>query len=220
MQKYYKYELRVGLLSAITLVLCLPIFFFFYNDFIFTYWGLLIMCLYFVIHELIHGLTFSFFAKNSRNVKYGIVLEKGVLYAMCQELLNKKAAILSLLMPTIILSFIPFIISIFFYNSTLLILGLVNLIGAIGDIVVFLFLIRLPDVQYIDYDNTIGVFLVSKEDLTKYKCFGLKFIESGKHSNDLINKEIKRLYISKPSKWFIGILLAIILISILLTYIP
>ena len=75
-----------------------------------------------------------------------------------------------------------------------------------------LFVIKLPNnIQYIDYDSVIGFYLLSKDDLSKYKSPFLRYIESGKDSDKLINKDIKPLTITKAS-WIIFIILIIFVI--------
>ena len=89
---------------------------------------------------------------------------------MCQERINKKALYISLLAPLFILTIIALPLGFIINNFTLQILAVFNLAGAIGDIMMVLFLTKLPkDIVYIDYDNVIGFYLISKEDLSKYK---------------------------------------------------
>ena len=51
--------------------------------------------------------------------------------------------------------------------------------------------------------------MISKHDLSKYKSFYMKYKESGKDSDKLINNSIKTLTITKTS-WIIIVVLAII----------
>lgn len=170
------------------------------------------MILYFGLHEIFHGIGYSIFANNKKKIKYGVMLEKGVLYAMCQEEISKKGIIISLLFPIIFLTIIPIIVGGIFSLKFLLIYAIINLIGAIGDITMLLLILKFPsDVTYIDYDNVIGAYFLSKEDLSKYKSIGMKYIESGIHSEKLINENIQFIYISKIS-WIILFILGIFLI--------
>ena len=118
--KYYKFELSMlwaNIFSVVLLIIGM-IFtlitygtFFTGNKVIFFMFELI---LYLVIHEILHGIAFSCFCKDKSNVKYGAMLEKGVLYAMCQERISKKGAYISLLTPTIVLTVIALIIIIAF----------------------------------------------------------------------------------------------------------
>jgi len=178
--------------------------------------ALLGLFIYLAIHEVIHGIAFSCFCKDKKNVKYGAMLEKGVLYAMCQERISKKGAYISLLAPTIVLTFIALIPACIFRIDYLVMLAIFNLSGAAGDLLMTLFLTKLPkDIQYIDYDNVIGFYLLSKEDLSKYNSFYVKYVKSGKDSDKLINKSIKTIYISKQS-WIVFAMLAILYIAYIL----
>ena len=133
---------------------------------------------------------------------------------MCQEEINKKAIIISLLFPLIFLTVITGIIGIIFKIDGLTLLSILNLSGASGDILMLLLIFKLPkDIKYIDYDNAIGCYFVSKQDLSKYKSIGVKYIESGEHKSSLINKDIPRIFISKPN---IPILLIFLIFGILL----
>jgi len=220
--KYYKFELNMLIANIVSLLLfivgfCILILTYGYiNNSV----GLLLIefVIYMIIHEIIHGLAFSLFCKNKGNVKYGAMLEKGVIYSMCQERISRKGALISLLAPTVVLTIIAFIIALIFRIDDLAILSIFNLSGAAGDLLMTYFLLRLPkDVQYIDYDNVIGFYLISKEDLSKYKSKIVKFVESGKDSDKLINKSIKPIDISKPS-WVIFVIF--IIICILLNVLP
>ncbi len=217
--KYYKFELNMIWANIICILLFVIGIIFAHNiygdlmfnnlDFIF-----LELLIYLIMHELIHGITFSLFCKNKSNVKYGAMLEKGVLYAMCQERISKKGAYISLLAPTITLTIIAFIIGYIFRVDDLIMLSVFNLSGAAGDLLMTAFLIRLPkNIQYIDYDNVIGFYLLSKDDLSKYKSVFVKYKESGIDSDDLINHNIKQITITKASWIIIVVLISIIVLS-------
>ena len=225
--KYYKFELKMLWANIFSLVLFVLGFIFlaltYPNQIVFdNYLSILLaMIIYLTIHELIHGISFMFFCKNKGNVKYGAMLEKGVLYAMCQERISKKGTIISLLAPTIVLTFIALIPAYIFEIDLLAMLAIFNLAGAIGDLMMTAFAIKMPkDIKYIDYDNVIGFYLLSKEDLSKYKSPFLKFVESGKDSDKLINKNIPSIYISKWS-WviFAGMLLISFIYMVLINVI-
>ena len=83
MKKYYKYELNImsaNILSLVMLIIPIIILFIFKVDVIegtalttilFT------MVVYFILHELLHGIGFFLFAKDMKSIKFGITLEKG-----------------------------------------------------------------------------------------------------------------------------------------------
>lgn len=222
-KNYYKYELKllemnilsiVLLIAPITIIVSCGYYFNFNYNFVFEFVSLLA---YFLLHELFHALGYSLFAKDKKNIKIGIVLEKGVFYAMCQEKINKKGILISLLMPLVFLTLIPLPISIYFHLDLLLILSIVNFSGAIGDILMTILILRAPkDVEYIDYNNDIGAYLVSSEDMSSYNSFGFRLTESGLETSKEIDKSIKKIYISKTSYIFlvIFIIMSIILVVI------
>lgn len=222
-KKYYKYELKMmtmNILSVVLLIVPIAILVLCGYSLNIEYNVVIeFLCLlaYFLIHELFHALGYSMFAKDKKNIKIGIVLEKGVFYAMCQEKITKKGILISLLMPLIFLSIIPFPISIYFHLDLLLILTIVNFSGAIGDILMTILIIRAPkDVEYLDYNNDIGAYLISSEDMSNYTSLGFKLTESGLADSKEIDKSIRIFYISKTSFIFLVIF---IIVSIILVVI-
>lgn len=206
MEKYYKFSLNMKLaniIAGILSVLFIILLFVLVNNEVLIYHGYFIMSLYLmymVLHELCHGLGYVLFVKDKSNIKFGAVLEKGVLYAMCQEKLTKKQIMISLLLPLLLLSVLVLPIAIIFKNADLFFLAGLNLIGSIGDIAMLKLISRMPsDIKYIDLDSEIGTYLLSKKDITKYQTKMLKYTESGKYSNSLIAKDIKKVHITKAS---------------------
>ncbi len=64
---------------------------------------LLILCLI-VLHELIHGITWSFFAKNHfHSIDFGIIWNSFTPYCTCSEPLKKWQYLLGTAMPTLVL---------------------------------------------------------------------------------------------------------------------
>ncbi|MGB6295963.1 MAG: DUF3267 domain-containing protein [Rivularia sp. (in: cyanobacteria)] len=95
-----------------------------------------------VIHELIHGITWQFFSKKKSNaIRYGIDWKTMSPYAHCKEPMEIKAYRLGVVMPAIILGFLPAIIGILTGNAFIFIFGLAFILAAGGDILI-LWLIR------------------------------------------------------------------------------
>lgn len=219
MKKYYKYEINMLSMNILSMVLFIVPFVILilcgydilYNlDFPIYFIGIII---YFCLHELLHGIGYSFFAKDKKNIKYGIMLEKGVLYAACQEKISKKGILISLLLPTLFLSIITFPISLIFKFNWLLIFSIMNFSGATADILMMKLIMRAPkDLQYIDYNNDVGAYLVSEYDMSNFTSFGFKLTEIGLESEKSVDKTIKRFYISKSSCIILVVLLSIVLI--------
>ncbi len=222
MKKYYKYELNMliaNILSIVMFIVPIIILAILKFDFYSSNSGLFLLelILYFIIHELLHGLGFLIFAKNKKNIKFGITLEKGVLFAACQEKINKKAALISIALPLVVLTFITFPIGILFKLPNLVSLSILNFGGAIGDILMFILILRAPsDVEYIDYNTDIGCYLISENNLENYTSFGFKLTEHGKESDKRIDESIKRLYVSKTSAIILGVLIIISILEIII----
>lgn len=220
MKKYYKYELNMliaNILSIVMFIVPIIILTILKFDFYSSNSGLFLfeLILYFIIHELLHGLGFLIFAKNKKNIKFGITLEKGVLFAACQEKINKKAALISIALPLVVLTFITFPIGILFKLPNLVSLSILNFGGAIGDILMFILISRAPsDVLYIDYNTDIGCYLLSENNLENYTSFGFKLTEHGNESDKRIDESIKRLYVSKTSAIILGVLIIISILGI------
>lgn len=223
MRKYYKYELNMVVMNILSVVLFIvPIILIASSGYIIELevinglW-FIGMLLYLMVHELFHGIGYSLFATDIKNIKYGIALEKGVLYAMCQERINKVGILVSLLFPLIFLTIIPLPIALYYHIDWLLMYAIINLGGAVGDIMMSLLIITAPnDIEYIDYNNDIGAYLISKHDLTKHKMIGFKVTETGEASKKKVDKSFKVFNITKPSLY---IVIAIVLFGIINTII-
>ena len=97
--KYYKYSYKekiipIRFVLLIVIVLFLPLEISSPN-------GLLIdiplLILMFILHEVLHAVGFRFFGKaKSKNITYGVNLEKGVFYCTCKEEISKKGILISL----------------------------------------------------------------------------------------------------------------------------
>ena len=226
MKKYYKYELNMLLMNILAIVIfVVPIIILEICGFhtivnIQPSIFIIGMVFYLILHELFHGLGYSLFAKDKKNIKFGIVLEKGVLYAACQEKINKNAILISLLLPTIFLSIITFPIGMILNLNYLVIYSIINFAGAIGDILMTVLIVRGPkDLEYLDYNNDIGAYLISKSDLSEFKSLGFHLTEQGIASEKKVDKSIKRFYVSKTSGLILMLLIFIYIINIILKFI-
>ncbi len=224
MKKYYKFELDIIIANILALVLMVGVFvlYVFYKKTLsIQYPGiyLILMLFYFLLHEVFHGIGYSLYVKNKKNIKYGCVLEKGVFYAMCQEKISKSAILVSLALPLIFLTGLVGILGLIFNNDLMCLLAIINLAGAAGDLLMMLFIVKLPkDIKYIDYDNVIGCYFVSDKDLSKYKGFGIKFVESGEDKKELVNTSIPRIYVSKKSIPTLLVFIALAVVMIFMDF--
>lgn len=98
---------------------------------------LLIIMIGIIIHELIHGITWSFFAKNGfKSMKFGVLWKMLTPYCHSTVPLKVKHYILGAIMPSIILGFIPCIIAIIIGNFPLLLFGMFFTMTAVGDFMI------------------------------------------------------------------------------------
>ena len=101
-----------------------------------TYLFLLII-VFIVVHELIHGITWSFFAERGwKNISFGFNWKGLMPYCHCDVPLNVRQYIIGALMPLIILGIIPLIFSYILPYSSLHLLAFFNVISACGDILI------------------------------------------------------------------------------------
>ena len=107
------------------------------NSLLLSLISILVMTIGIILHELIHGLTWSIFAKNGfKSIKFGILLKMLTPYCHCKEPLKVKHYILGGIMPGIVLGIIPAIYSIFIGNIFLLIFGSFFTLAAMGDFMI------------------------------------------------------------------------------------
>ena len=83
----------------------------------------------------------------------------------------------------------------------LFLLSISNIVGCIGDIIMFIFIIRLnKNIKFSEYNDSTSFGIKSKNDISNMKPFGLKYLGTEKELNRTINKKIN---ISKLSLIFI-----------------
>ena len=217
--KYYRYSMDMGKLNLFCIVLFIPIFVVIYYLGYGSYIDLTTFILYFLwmfLHEFLHGIGFSLSKGiDHKNIVYGANLEKGIFYCMCKERISKRGIMVSLLLPFFLIGVITLIIGFIFNIPILILLSLFNILGSVGDIVMFLSFIRLPFLSYVDIDDCTGFVLISKKNLSKYKLFGLKLEEKGNISKLETAKDYKKITISKLSLIiFILLIVSVLIMSI------
>ena len=96
-----------------------------------------------VVHELIHGLTWSFFTPNGfADIEFGIMMDSLTPYCACGAPLAKGPYILGALMPLIVLGIIPTIVAYAIGSMLLLYIGLIMTVSAMGDIMIVIKILR------------------------------------------------------------------------------
>ena len=207
-KKAYVYQMKIGpanifsigiFLVMILITLFLGEAFYPYDANVFYLFLLLIGYLF--LHELLHGIGYVIGGCDRKNIKYGLALEKGILYCMAYQEVRKKNILLSLQMPFMIIGVITYVIGILLHFKILIFLSILNIMGAAMDIVMFLYILKLDkDVIYSEVDAPDQFVLISKEDLRKKKSLFFEVVEVKEyHKNDYINKIDKKFDCTKKS---------------------
>ena len=214
--KYYRYSMDMVKLNVFCIVLFIPILVLVYFWNFGSYMNLTTLVLYFFwmfLHEILHGIGFSFSKVNHKNIVYGANLEKGIFYCMCKELIGKKGIMVSLMFPFVLIGILTLIIGFLINSPVLIILSLFNIAGCAGDIAMFLSFLFLPGFSYIDLDDCTGFVLVSESDLSKHKLFGMNLVEVGDYDNLTLAQDYRKITVSKLSWVIFGVMLLFLLIS-------
>ena len=133
-------------------------------------WGILTMVLFIisiVIHELIHGITWSIGMKGGfHNVEFGFIVQYFTPYCTCKAPMKKGRYVLGSLMPCIILGIIPCILAYVFGNAYLLGFGAMMILCAGGDLLVTQMILtnkaKGKEQLYFDHPTEIGLALFEK----------------------------------------------------------
>lgn len=114
-----------------------------------------------VVHELIHGATWAIFSEHHwKDISFGFMVKTLTPYCTCKTPLGKWQYIAGALMPLILLGIVPTVVAIFNGSFLTLLLGIVMVAGAAGDIlIVWKFLrhqVTGQEVLYIDHPTAAG----------------------------------------------------------------
>ena len=223
---YYTYELDMVFLNILSLVIFGVV------------WGLIIfitrggylwnsehtgflfisMILWLMLHEVLHGIGFSLFPEvNKKNIVFGMALEKGVFYCMCKQKITKKVILTSLLFPFTIIGVVTLIWGLIIHSYFLVILSIINISGAVGDLVMTCYFLKVPnDVIYLDLDDSTSFTVLSDKDLSKIKVRGIRLKTSGKYKESMDAKDRRKIVISKTSYIVLGVLVLLSVITIMI----
>lgn len=155
---YTRTNLEIGLVRAnvvaivvviVLLFALIPLFFVTqpeYDSALSIGWFLFVLVVFLVlivVHELIHGLTWSFFTPHGfKDIDFGIMRDTLTPYCTCSEPLHKGAYITGALMPLIILGILPIAIAFIAGNMSLLYLGIFMTAAAMGDVMIVIRVLR------------------------------------------------------------------------------
>lgn len=182
----------------------------------------IIMILWFVLHEIIHGVAYCLCGVKKENITFGVVLEKGILYCRCNEFVNKKTILISCIAPFVVIGVITYALGVIFNFGFLVLLSIFNICGAAGDLAMFgFFLGRRNDVKFRELDDSTTFCLETKEDLVNniFMAVKLKKVINNKELNELKDDKTKFINVSKFSWGFIIVMLVLMIVSLVMMFI-
>jgi len=223
-RKEYFFEYKMGFMLTVSTIITvvgmiLPgyLMYFFWGDkHLFTFFtsniyrliiAFVVVFLWMVLHEIIHGLFYILGGAQRKNITYGAALEKGIFYCRCGEYINKKTIMMSLMAPFTIIGVITLIIGWITKQWWLVMLSGINIGGAGGDLCMFFFFLkRDADVNFMEYGDSATFSLKTAEDLDNKKFLSVKLIDKEKVPK---NDNTHRLVVSKGS-WVYFIILIVL----------
>lgn len=218
--KYYTYKLDMTILNIMAILLFLVVTFIVlvieHND---TYnisysFNLIIyVFLWMILHEGLHGVGFSLFSCVDRhNIVFGMSLDMGVFYCMCKQEIPRKVILTSLLFPVVLIGIVTLVIGMIINSYMLVFLSIMNIVGSIGDIVMFIYFIKVGPVRYLDLDDCTSFTVISDRDLSSYSVKGIKLVDSGIY-------DCKKMYAKDRKKFRVTKLSCVILVIIFILWI-
>jgi hypothetical protein len=117
-----------------------------------------------ILHELLHGIVFSIYAKKGyKSVKFGVLWKVLTPYCHCKEPLKVREFIIAALTPTVALGLVPSVISMFIGNIELLLFGILFFAAGAGDLMLVSSILREKESALIyDLPDEIGYDLYRK----------------------------------------------------------
>lgn len=127
----------------------------------------LLILLFTVLHEGIHGLTWGCFAKGRfRSIDFGIIWQALAPYCTCSEPLSKGKYLLGGMMPTLVLGPALTIAACVAGSYTLLLTAIVMIVGGGGDFLVVLKILRHRaaggEALFFDHPTELGLVVFEK----------------------------------------------------------
>lgn len=185
-QGYRRVDLTVGIVAAniLAIVVMLPFILlcviayifvagegeinFFFGDMWKTGILLLIFFALIVLHELIHGAIWGFFAPGHfHDVEFGIIWSALTPYCTCTSELKKYQYIVGALMPTVLLGFLPAAAAIGMGNGALFLLSIFMILGGGGDFLIvgklLAYRTKAKDVVILDHPSELGLIVFERD---------------------------------------------------------
>ena len=125
---------------------------------------IIILIVSLLIHELIHGITWSIYCEDKlKSIKFGFNLSGLMPYAHCKEPLSKKGYMIGALMPFLILGIIPMLLMFIFPNNFLFFMSIINILSAGGDLLIALHLLKYKNIKVLDHPTDPGFVAFEKK---------------------------------------------------------
>ena len=222
-KKAYVYKMKLGPANILCLGIIVILYIFtivvFHTNISFNSNPLILfilIILYLMLHEFLHGVGYFVGGVKRRNIQYGIRLEKGIFYAMAYQELTKKNILISLQMPFMVIGVITYVIGIIFNIPILVLLSIINISGASMDLAMFFYISKLKEVTYSESGEPDEFVLISSEDLTKKKSIFLNIVNVKDYKkSDYEFKVDKKIDVTRTS---IIIMLVFILLGAICTF--
>lgn len=135
------------------------------------------MILYTIMHEVLHSIGYVINGAQFKNIYYGAALEKGILYCLCKQRISKRNILISLMFPFVFIGILTYIFSLVFNLPRLLILSIINISGCTGDIIMFMFISKIKNIEFSEFDSEDSFALYTKDDIGR-SSFGIDYIET------------------------------------------
>jgi hypothetical protein len=117
----------------------------------------IIMIAGFVVHEVLHGLTWGLFCKKKwKSIHLGVMWNQLTPYCHCKEMLSWGSYIFGGLMPLLVLGIGLFISAFLMGNMMLLGISLINILSAGGDITIVFMLLKHKNTLVFDHPTECG----------------------------------------------------------------
>lgn len=175
-----------------------------------------VVFLWFILHEIIHGIAYRIMGAKKDDITYGIVLEKGIFYCKCSSFVSKKCILVSVLAPFVLIGVVTYIIGAIFNLGWLVYLSLLNMMGAAGDLAMFSFFIgRDKEIKFKELDDSATFCLETKEDLSNKKFLFVKLKSVVTDEKEVKEEKNKLITISKSSYGILIVILIIFVIALL-----
>ena len=178
---YRRKDLTIGMGKAnlFSILLFIPLFIVGYGAYYlvhgelgfskFNFFGILIAFLVLiVIHELIHGISWSFFTPHHfKDVEFGVMRSSLTPYCTCKVPLKKGQYAFGSVMPLVLLGILPMIVGVAIGNPTVLFIGILMADTAGGDLMILHQLLSYKsdarEVIYADHPTEAGLVVFERD---------------------------------------------------------